>query len=110
MARTRKTRTAYRDSDTGRFVSHATWRRSRSHEGTRYRREHVRVARPTHARPKPGPPVTPTAPPSIAAPGGGESLAGGAARITGPIPAEFELIEPDEFFESGYESDEEDEY
>ena len=85
-------------------MSRATWRRSRSHGGTRFHAERVRIVRPAL------PAVTPTAPPPIAAPGGGESLAGGAARITGPIPAEFELIEPDEFFESGYESDEEDEY
>lgn len=36
----------YRDRDTGRFVSKATWTRSHTHGGTRYVRQRVRVERP----------------------------------------------------------------
>lgn len=88
----------YRDTKTGKFVSASTWRRSRAHGGHRYKR--VRQIVPKAKLPSRGAPrqaaVSPTAPPSF-------------ERVTGPIPAEF-LIADDDFFESGYESDEEDEY
>jgi hypothetical protein len=108
MARTRKTRIAYRDSDNGRFVSRATWRRSRSHSGEQYKRERVRIGQPHATSPRPK--VTPTAPPRAGAAGGLGGATGAAAPA--PIyPAEFlDLVEPDEYFDSGYESDEEDEY
>ncbi len=89
----------YRDTKTGRFVSAATWRRSRTHGGTRYRRLRQTVSKRTK-KPGRGAPrrsaVGPTAPPS-------------SGPITVQIPAEF-LIAEDDFYESGYESDEEDEY
>ena len=96
----------YRDTKTGKFVSAATWRRSRSHGGTRYRRVSATRTGPRGELGKVKA-VAPVAPPRGA--GGG----GGAPRgtITGPIPAEF-LLAADEYFESGYEYDfeEEDEY
>ena len=36
----KRTITRYRDRDTGRFVSKSTWTRSRTHSGTRYKREY----------------------------------------------------------------------
>lgn len=33
--------TVYRDSKTGRFSSKATWKRSKSHGGSRYKRERI---------------------------------------------------------------------
>jgi hypothetical protein len=38
----KKTTTRYRDRESGRFVSKATWRRSRAHGGTKFRRERTR--------------------------------------------------------------------
>lgn len=38
MARKHKARVAYRDKVTGRFVSRATWKRSKAHGGARFRR------------------------------------------------------------------------
>jgi len=96
----RKTRTAYRDKDTGRFVSAGKWRRSRSHGGTRYAR--TKVPQGIHRRQVPT--VTPTAPP-LPTPGGAFPTEVGAGRI----PQEF-LEAPDDFFESGYEAPEEEEY
>lgn len=83
----------YRDTRTGRFVSAATWKRSRSHGGTRYKRVSPRKARRRTPQPKH---MAPAAPP-------------GLQRETGAIPLKF-LEAADEFFESGYESEEEDEY
>lgn len=74
----------YRDTKTGRYVNKTTWRRSRSHGGTRYKR--VRPKPTIRARRI----VTPATPPQ-------------------EIPAEF-LELGDDFFESGYESEEEEEY
>lgn len=31
----------YRDSKTGRFAKHSTWQRSKTHGGTRYKREYI---------------------------------------------------------------------
>lgn len=71
----------YRDSDTGRFVSESTYSRSVSHGGTRY---HAEIA-------------------------SGET---GKTISTVPTEGEEEFIdfESDDFFDSGYEADEEDEY
>lgn len=41
-------RTIYRDASTGRFVSGMTWKRSRSHGGTRYKRQSIKM--PSRAR------------------------------------------------------------
>lgn len=41
-----KKRTIYRDSKTGRFISKSTWKRSRAHNGVRYKRERVSGVRP----------------------------------------------------------------
>jgi hypothetical protein len=41
MARKRQTR--YRNSDTGRFVSASTWKRSKAQGGTRYKRTTIKV-------------------------------------------------------------------
>jgi hypothetical protein len=45
VAKKRKTITRYRDKQTGKFVSKATWKRSRAHGGSRFRRERARVKR-----------------------------------------------------------------
>jgi len=45
----------YRDTRTGRFVSKATWKRSRAHGGSRYRR--VRIAPVSDRHPKKAGPV-----------------------------------------------------
>lgn len=85
----------YRDTKTGKFVSASTWRRSRAHGGTRYKR--VNRSRPKKSG------VSPVAPPQL--PRGYTTY----ETVSGPIPTEF-LAADDDFFESGYESDEEDEY
>lgn len=36
--------TRYRDRETGQFVSRSTWKRSKAHDGTRYKRETRRVS------------------------------------------------------------------
>jgi hypothetical protein len=56
----KKTTTRYRDRETGRFVSKATWQRSRAHHGSRFRREVIRWA----IRRKRKPPVRPRALPT----------------------------------------------
>lgn len=86
----------YRDTKTGKFVSASTWRRSRAHGGSRYKRVQKR-GRPHE------PDVSPVAPPQL--PRGYTTY----ETVAGPIPTEF-LAADDDFFESGYESDEEDEY
>jgi hypothetical protein len=43
VAKKRKTITRYRDRQTGKFASKATWKRSRAHGGSRFRREHTRT-------------------------------------------------------------------
>lgn len=50
--------TRYRDSKTGRFVSHATWKRSKAHGGTRYKRV-VPKKPPVKRPPPPKPPPKP---------------------------------------------------
>ena len=96
----RKTHTVYRDSDTGRFVTAATWRRSRSHGGTRYRRHSVRTG-PKRGRRGKRAPIPPTVGPAVTP---------GLQPLERPIiPAEF-LQAADDYFDSGYESDEEEEY
>jgi hypothetical protein len=42
----KKTRTAYRDHKTGRFVSKAVWKRSRARGGDRYKRERISAQKP----------------------------------------------------------------
>ena len=37
----KKNRIIYRDTATGRFASRSTWRRSRAHDGKRYRRQSI---------------------------------------------------------------------
>jgi hypothetical protein len=49
----RKTTQRYRDRETGRFVSKATWQRSRAHGGTRYKRSQVKVTRVKRRVPSP---------------------------------------------------------
>lgn len=93
----------YRDTKTGRYVSKSTWRRSRSHGGTRYRR----VSRTgPHVTSKEGlgkkPTMRAAAPPL-------EGLPPGFEAVVGAIPAEF-LEAANDYFEPGYEGDEEDEY
>jgi len=56
----KKTITRYRDRKTGRFVSAATWRRSRAHGGSRFHREKARRVK----RRKPTQPVRPRALPT----------------------------------------------
>ena len=111
----------YRDTKTGRLVSAATWRRSRAHGGTRFKREVLESKASKTAAPrtnstarrgrKRAPAVGPAAPPR--AEQGGAPSGGAGARfpgiITGPIPIEF-LDYVDDFFESGWEADEVDEY
>ena len=43
MAKKKTTLVRYRDRDTGRFVSKKTWKRSRAHDGIRYKREFYRA-------------------------------------------------------------------
>ncbi len=85
----------YRDSKTGRFASAKTWRRSRGQNGTRYRRikAHKKAKGRTPQKPRQPPPAAPL----------------GYTREIGPIPAEF-LAAQDEYFKSGYEAPDEDEY
>lgn len=52
----------YRDTETGKFVSKATWKRSRAHGGTRYRRsrtgpvkKHPKIAKAVRAAALPEP-------------------------------------------------------
>lgn len=58
----KKTTQRYRDRETGRFVSKATWQRSRAHGGTRYRRQSVKLpaARRKPKAPKMRPRALPT--------------------------------------------------
>ncbi len=51
MARTTFKR--YRDKDTGRFVSSATWNRSKAHGGVRYKQELVPLHKPPEAPERP---------------------------------------------------------
>lgn len=94
----RSTYVRHRDTETGRFVSATKWRQSRSHGGTRYKRVSIPVPHPHVAGRKP--PVTPTAPPS----GGGISEPPTGREPAGPG------IDLDDYFESGYEAPEEEEY
>ena len=96
----------YIDTKTGRFVSAATWRRSRAHGGTRFKR--VVSGSTRRGRGKRTPAVSPAAPPLAGAPGGGGGTRT-ADIITGPIPAEF-LEYGDDYFEGFEEFAEEDEY
>jgi hypothetical protein len=59
-----KKRVVYRDYKTGKFVSKSTWKRSRAHGGTRYKRHRVRQVIP-RKRPRLKKPaaVRPAAPP-----------------------------------------------
>lgn len=50
MAKSKKTRTVYRDRKTGRFASKATWKRSRARRGKRYARS--RLIQPTRTKRK----------------------------------------------------------
>ncbi len=63
-SRARATRTIYRDTETGRFVSKSTWTRSRTHGGQRYRRQALGRTKPTRkrkaVRPAPRPMEAPT--------------------------------------------------
>ena len=91
----------YRDTKTGQFVSAATWRRSRAHGGTRYRRVNRTGPRLRVVAGK-RPTVSAAAPPST-------ELQREFIPVRETIPIEF-LESADEFFESGYESEEEEEY
>lgn len=52
MAKETKRPVRFRDTKTGRFVSKSTWKRSRAHGGTRYKRERLKPAhRARPARP-----------------------------------------------------------
>lgn len=83
----------YRDTKTGKFVSASTWRRSRARGGKRYKRVRRSVVKSTPKRRKAKRTTSPAAPPPEA-----------------PfIPAEF-LSAADDYFESGYEAEEEEEY
>ena len=98
----------YRDTKTGKFVNAATWRRSRAHGGTRYKRVGRAPARRRRTR---APAMSLAAPPQVEggrAPGGGGGTRT-AGIITGPIPAEF-LEYGDDYFEGFEEFAEEDEY
>lgn len=57
-----KNRTVYRDSKTGRFVSKSTWNRSKSHGGSRYKRQRVAQGS-SRVVAKRLPPPTPSLPP-----------------------------------------------
>jgi len=45
-------RTIYRDSETGRFASKSTWKRSHAQGGKRYRRTTIEVAKPPARAPE----------------------------------------------------------
>jgi hypothetical protein len=45
-------RVIYRDRKTGRWVKESTWRRSKAHGGTRYRREFIRPPKPPKKPPR----------------------------------------------------------
>jgi hypothetical protein len=63
-------RVVYRDRETGRWVKESTWRRSKAHGGTRYKREFIRlkVAPKLPEKPPPKPPKKPPRKPPKAAP------------------------------------------
>jgi len=101
-----------RDTKTGRFASATTWKRSRAHGGTRYRRIAVR----TGTRKRAGyqrtvrPATFPTETQIFKDMTGGGLVRGPDGKVQ-DVPQEF-LDEDyyDEYFEAGYEADEEDEY
>lgn len=88
--------TRYRDTKTGKFVSKGTWRRSRSQDGTRYRRTSFVV--------RTGPRTTTGGRPPGAVPIPHDQPIPGAAFI----PREF--LDTEDMFFGGEEYDEEAEY
>lgn len=48
--------TVYRDGNTGRFVAKSTWKRSKSHGGSRYKRETIQHKKEREITPPPQPP------------------------------------------------------
>jgi len=103
MARKRSTRTVYRDSLTGRFVSPSKWKRSKAQGGKRFKRERINITtRKTISR---TPAIVSGIP--IGATTGGISGPGGSRVVFAPVDV---VPDTEDFFESGFEADEEDEY
>lgn len=50
----KRTRTVYRDTQTGKFVKRSTWKRSKAHGGRRYKRERIKERPGGGAPPTPG--------------------------------------------------------
>ena len=97
----------YRDTKTGRFVSAATWKRSRAHGGRRYRRiagSRQKRMGTVRLAALPSNIVSST---ELAVPGSTGKI---RVKLDQKIPREFLEIDLEDYFEAGYEADEEDEY
>jgi len=100
----------YRDTKTGKFVSATTWKRSRAHGGSRYKRVRLVTRSGSKARGAVRPATFPTdvvSPRDLAQVGSTGTI---RVPIGANIPQEFLEIDLDDYFEAGYEADEEDEY
>jgi hypothetical protein len=104
MARKRSTHTVYRDSLTGRFVSPLKWKRSHAQGGKRYKRERIRTV---HRKTTQSSSILGVAAIPTGVETGKVPISTGSHVVLTPVDI---VPQDEEFFESGFEADEEDEY